>query len=164
MPQDPAHYDAVITDLETRRDQMNAMIEMLKQMRSAVVITPVAGTLPAMPITIMGPDIAHDAFFGMSLPEAAKKYLSIVKRTTPHPAFCDALLDGGFKTSATNFREVVRSTLSRHPDFVKISGQWGLSEWYGNRGARKSKRSTSSAGDVQGELSAETEEKEEAEA
>lgn len=160
MAQEPAHYDAVIADLETRRDQMNVMIDMLKQMRSASVVPPAAGALPSTPITVLGPDIPHDAFFGMSLPEAAKKYLSIVKRTTPHPAFCDALLDGGFKTSASNFREVVRSTLSRNSDFVKIKGQWGLSEWYGNRGARKSRRPASPAEDVQGEPSSEPEEKE----
>lgn len=146
MAQEPTHYDAVIADLEARRDQMNAMIEMLKQMKSSASVAPVAGA-SATPITVMGPDIPHDAFFGMTLPDAAKKYLAIVKRTTPHPALCDALLEGGFKTSAANFREVVRSTLSRNPDFVKISGQWGLAEWYGNRGNRKARRAAGQSDD-----------------
>lgn len=161
MAQDPAHYDAVIADLEERRDQMNGMIEMLKQMKAGGPLNPVASS-SSMPITVMGADIAHDAFFGMTIPEAAKKYLSIVRRTTPHPALCDALLDGGFKTTATNFREVVRSTLGRNPEFVKISGQWGLNEWYGNRGTRKSKRTPSPTEEVQGEIDTDSEEKEEA--
>jgi hypothetical protein len=76
----------------------------------------------------------------MTLPDAAHKYLSLVKNPTPHPDFCDALLAGGFKTTAANFREVVRSTLSRHPDFVKVRrGEWGLREWY-NRGPKRSRR------------------------
>jgi hypothetical protein len=139
MAQDPTHYDAVITDLEGRRDQLNAMIEMLKQMKSGASTSPVAGA-SSTPITSMATEIPHDAFFGMTIPEAAKKYLALVKRTAPHPTLCDALLEGGFKTSAANFREVVRSTLGRNFEFVKVSGQWGLAEWYGNRGTRKAKR------------------------
>lgn len=147
MPQDFTHYDAVIADLKSQRDRLTSMIDMLEQMKSVGMpfTASNAGDIP--PRTASGaPEIPHDAFFGMTIPEAAKKYLSIIKRTAPHPALCDALLAGGFTTSSPNFREVVRSTLGRmHDDFVKISGQWGLREWYGTRGKRKSKRGTSSA-------------------
>jgi hypothetical protein len=143
MTQEHSPYDAVIADLEAKRDQMTAMIENLKQMRGLANSVVVAG-VSVHPAVGTSATLSHDAFFGMSLPDAARKYLSIVKKTVPHPQFCDALLDGGFKTSATNFREVVRSALSRHPDFVKVNGQWGLSEWYGKRG-KKTKSADSSA-------------------
>jgi len=52
------------------------------------------------------------------------------------------LLEGGFQTSSANFREVVRSTLSRNPDFVKVGGQWGLRDWYGTHGTRRARRTT----------------------
>jgi hypothetical protein len=139
MAQDNTHYDAVIMDLEAKRDQLNAMIDSLKQMK-AVGLSVALGSpsLSARPIT--EGEIPHDAFFNMTIQDAAKKYLSIVKHTRPNPELCDALLNGGFKTNAANFRETVRATLSRQPEFVKIGGQWGLKEWYGNRGKRKPRR------------------------
>jgi hypothetical protein len=130
MSQESSPYDAVIADLEAKRDQMSAMIENLKQMRG-LANSVVTANLSVTPIAGVMTTISHDAFFGMTILDAAKKYLSIVKKTVPHPQLCDALLEGGFKTSAANFREVVRSTLGRHPDFIKVNGQWGLDAWYG---------------------------------
>ncbi len=142
MAQEPTPYDVVIADLESKRDQISATIEMLKALRGTGTIALPLATATRPPAT--NGEIARDAFFGMSLPEAAKKYLSIEKVTKANPVLCEALLRGGFKTQSANFSEVVRSQLGRHPDFVKVSGEWGLAEWYGNRGGgRRSKRSNS---------------------
>jgi hypothetical protein len=141
MPKELTHYDAVIADLEAERDQLNTMIAMLKQKKTGAPIVTTAAISSSARL-ISAEDIPHDAFFGMSLPNAAHEYLSLVKTAKRHPDLCEALLNGGFKSSASNFPEVVRSTLSRHPDFVKVRrGQWGLKEWYGNRG-RKGKSQT----------------------
>jgi len=141
MPKETTPYDAVIADLVAKRDQLTAMIETLRTMKGAGIASafpPVATVARKAHDDIL---IPHDAFFGMTLPAAAEKYLSLVKTTKQHAELCDALLGGGFKTGASNFPEVVRSTLSRHPDFVKVGrGLWGLREWYGNRGTRKPKR------------------------
>jgi hypothetical protein len=147
MSQDFAHYDAVIADLEARRDQLNTMIDTLKQMMS--VGLPIATATASAVLRPSGElDISHDAFFGMTIPDAARKYLAMAKRTSPHPDLCDALLHGGFKTSSPNFREVVRSTLGRQADFVKVNGQWGLAEWYpGRGGGRKARRNSSEGSD-----------------
>ena len=140
MADENAHYDRVIADLESKRDQLNALIESLKAMK-AVGLPLTGGASMSLPSThphgTQMPIIAPDAFFGMTIPEATRKYLTIVKQAKPHPELCDALVKGGFKTNATNFRESVRATLARDPGFVKVNGQWGLSEWYGNRGKRK---------------------------
>ncbi len=152
MAQDSTHYDAVIIDLETKRDQLNAMIETLKQMKS-VGLPSMGMPVSSAPSVITEADIPHDAFFNLTIPDAAKKYLSIVKKTKPHPELCDALLNGGFKTSASSFREVVRATLGRNPEFVRVNGQWGLKEWYGKRGKRKSRR-TSASSNAEEQLSA----------
>lgn len=126
-------YDAVIADLEQKRSHLTAAIDLLKALRSN-------GTVTALPVSgdpsraQQETEIPRDAFFGMTIPEASKKYLSIVKVTKANPDLCNALLAGGFKTQSNNFSEVVRSTLQRHPEFVKVSGQWGLAEWYGGRG------------------------------
>jgi len=141
MAKEQSGYDVVIADLEAERDQLNNMIAALKRRKAggAASLAGISTVVSAGPINAAS--IPGDAFFGMTLPDAGHKYLSMVKAPTPHAKFCDALLEGGFKTTASNFREVVRSTLSRHPDFVKVSrGEWGLKEWYGNRASRRSKR------------------------
>ena len=140
MAQDFAAYDAVIADLESKRDRLTAMIDTLKQMMNLGL--PIASATAS--VVLEPTTIPHDAFFGMKVPDAAKKYLAWGgnRNTKPHPELCDALLEGGFQTKSDNFREVVRSTLGRQSDFVKIKGQWGLREWYPGHGggARKSRR------------------------
>jgi len=134
-------YDLVIADLEGKRDQITAAIEMLKALRATGALSaPLPVPSQRQPITAA--EIPRDAFFGMTLPEAAKKYLSIERVTKPNPELCSALINGGFKTQSNNFSEVVRSTLQRHADFVKVNGEWGLAEWYGNRASRRIRRPT----------------------
>ncbi len=138
MAQDFAAYDAVIADLVSKRDQLNGMIETLKQMMNLGLPLASATASAVLEPTM----IPHDAFFGMKVPDAAKKYLSWggSKNTKPHSELCDALLEGGFQTKSDNFPEVVRSTLGRSPEFVKIKGQWGLREWYPGHGGTKRAR------------------------
>lgn len=139
MPKEQTPIDVVIADLKAERDQLNSMISALERRKAGASLNKSAA-VPADRLIISEDAIPSDAFFGMTLPDAAHKYLSLVKNPKPHPELCDALLEGGFKTGATNFREVVRSTLSRHPDFVRVRrGEWGLKEWY-NRGPRRAKR------------------------
>jgi hypothetical protein len=138
------HYDAVIADLEAQREKLWSVIVALRSLKQlGMPLDKVSAFVSGESNVLVATEapLSHDAFFGLTIPDAARKYLASVKSTKPHPDLCDALLRGGFKTSATNFREVVRSTLGRHPDFVKINGQWGLREWYpGRGGSRKAKR------------------------
>lgn len=142
MAQESSSYDVVIADLESKRDALNAAIEMLRALKATGAVTlPSSVQAPTpKPANSSDLEIPRDAFFGMTIPEAAKKYLSMVKATKPNTELCNALLKGGFKTQAANFAETVRSTLQRHPDFVKVSGEWGLQEWYGNRGGGRRAR------------------------
>jgi hypothetical protein len=130
MSQELTAYDAVIADLEARRDQLTSMIETLKQMK--VLGAPLPPTVGAGGVvrSQIDTDIAHDAFFQMPIPDAVKKYLGMVKQTKPLGVLCDALLAGGLKTAATNFKETVRSIINRNAEFVNVNGQWGLAEWY----------------------------------
>lgn len=137
MTEESKPYEAVIADLEAKRDQINATIDMLRAL-SGAGITVISGSVS--PQRSDEHAIKRDSFFGMTLPEAARKYLAMMKVTKPNPELCDALLLGGFKTSSSNFPEVVRSTLQRNKDFVKVSGEWGLAEWYSGRGGAKKTR------------------------
>jgi len=135
-------YEAVIQDLESKIATLQATVENLRNIRSIVsqiAQTPSASSQRGAQNVA---DFGHDAFFGMTVGDAAKKYLKAVKKTVSIPVLVDALTAGGLKSASTNMRENVRSILGRHPDFVRINGEFGLAEWYPGRGnAKKSRRS-----------------------
>jgi hypothetical protein len=79
--------------------------------------------------------VIHEVFFNMTAADAAKKYLAATKKTALISTLSDALVYGGWKTSAKNIPENLRTILSRHPDFVRINGEFGLAEWYPGRKA-----------------------------
>lgn len=85
--------------------------------------------------------------------EAAKKYLSAVKKTAAVRTISDALIAGGLKSAARNPVENVRSTLSRMPAFVLINGEFGLSEWYPGRKTPQKKSSTQANDTTEGDSS-----------
>ena len=146
MTQDVNPYDAVIADLEGKRDQLTGMIESLKQMRNVAAQLPVVGVNSSIRSAAEA-DFAHDAFFGMTIPDAAKKYLAAVRKTMPLGALGEALLAGGIKTTSKNFTENIRAILSRQPEFVRINGEFGLAEWYPGRGATRRPRRAGDGGE-----------------
>lgn len=139
------HYDAVIADLESRRDKLTAMIDSLRELQAGLAGQPIPPSPPGgngggVRQSATGEvSFASDAFFGKSIPEAAKCYLAAMKRTRPNSDVCAALQAGGLTSSAKNFGETVRAILTRNPDFVKVNGEWGLVEWYPGYRAKKRK-------------------------
>ncbi|HET6842156.1 MAG TPA: hypothetical protein VFK06_10810 [Candidatus Angelobacter sp.] len=131
MAQDsPTHIDAAISDLESWMERISASIETLKYFRSQG-----GASLLNMPaFTGMRPSSAGEIpdaiFFEMSVPDAAEKYLGMVKKEKTTNEIADALLRGGLKSAAKNFPSMVNTILSRDSRFVKINGQWGLNAWY----------------------------------
>jgi hypothetical protein len=128
-------YDAVIADLESKVASMLATIANLKSLRDGSVpirsddmSVKIAPQRSGVPVSFR-----HDAFFGMTATEAAKKYLSAIKKTASVTVLAEALQAGGWKTASKNVTETLRVTLGRHPDFVKINAEFGLAEWYPGR-------------------------------
>jgi hypothetical protein len=77
-----------------------------------------------------------DTFFGLSIPEAIKKYLAIMKRPQSPRAITDALLEGGVLSQAKDFYLTVSTALKRlrlAGVIVNTKEGWGLSAWYPNR-------------------------------
>lgn len=130
MTQETSPYDLVIADLEAKRDQFNSMIEQLKILRSSAM--PIGTAVPVSPAVrpVNDQEISHDAFFQMTIPDAARKYLTIVKRTKPMTEIIDSILKGGLKSSAKDVNNSLRSIISRDGTFVRVNGEWGLAEWY----------------------------------
>jgi hypothetical protein len=129
MGQEPNHIDAAIADLEAWRERIQTTIDTLRHFRSQGPELP-ASVPPGARTASGGSDIAHDTFFQMSIPDAARKYLTIVKRTQPLAVMGEALLSGGLKSASQNFSENLRSIVARDDRFVRVNSEWGLAEWY----------------------------------
>jgi hypothetical protein len=85
-----------------------------------------------------GPNIPPDAFFRMSIADAARKYLAMVKKKQTIQQIADSLEQGGITHTSKRFYGTVLTTLRRQEkqvgDIVKVGrGIWGLAEWYPNR-------------------------------
>jgi hypothetical protein len=146
MAQEPNHIDAVIADLEAWQARIATAIETLRYFQAQGGALPAGVPSPAA-IRAAEVDIPHDTFFQMTVPDAAEKYLKLVKKTKPNPDVAADLLKGGLKSAAKNFPEMLRAVLARDPRFVKVNSEWGLSEWYpGMRNKRPSRPEQSQGG------------------
>jgi hypothetical protein len=78
-------------------------------------------------------DITSGMFVGMKLIDAVVKLLRLVKIPQSTRQICDALLRGGYHTTAHDFTDTVRSTLKqyKHPNgpMFWIDNKWELKEW-----------------------------------
>jgi hypothetical protein len=130
------NYEAVLADLEARRAALDTAIASIRQILGLTSITSGAPASAAAPGDVTS--IASDAFFSMSVIEAAKKYLGLKKRPAATREIADALIAGGFITQSANFFNTVFSGLDREskresPEIVKIGNDWGLAGWYPGR-------------------------------
>jgi len=145
MSQEPNHIDAAIADLESWLARISTAIETLKYFRSQGGALP--GGIPA-PVEVarvsLNGDIPHDAFFQMTVADAAEKYLAMTKKTKRIPELADALLKGGVKSSSKKFPDMVRIMIRRDPRFVNVNSEWGLRDWYPGmrRGQRPAEQPT----------------------
>lgn len=137
-------YEPVIADLRLRIAGMQAMLDNLENLRSGGTMQSTGNSTTPRISTFAS--FGHDAFFNMRAADAAKEYLNAIRKTATIATISDALLAGGWKTSAKNVAENLRTILSRHPDFVRINGEFGLADWYpGRKSGRRQGTATSSA-------------------
>jgi hypothetical protein len=133
MAQEPVNYEAVLADLRVKRASLDAAIAAIEQLQT---VGGMSSEATALPKTIDPSSIPDDAFFGLSVVDAAKKYLTIVKRKQSVKEIADALDRGGLPHSSSNFVATVATMLRRanDSDLVKVGrGDWGLAGWYGSR-------------------------------
>lgn len=139
----PIDYQAVLADLEARKAQIEGAIAGIRAILGEaapisaddVFIPEVPKAGAATPI----PGIQSDTFFGLSTPQAVRKFLSTAKRPQSPRAIADALHAGGQihavdpKTAYTNVYTALKR--GRDSEFSQTrNGEWGLAEWYSNKG------------------------------
>jgi hypothetical protein len=140
-------YEAVLADLRSKRDHLNATIAGIEQLLGVLGTTvgggqgaPNSSGAQGRPASSHGEaeeqlpkEIQSDTFFGLSAVDGAKKYLKIVKQPATMKAMHDALLAGGYLTQSQNFYANLYTAVMRNRDFQKVGKRWGLAEWYQGR-------------------------------
>ena len=129
MSDQPINYEAVLADLEARKSQIDAAIVGIKTLLGQ---SPAGG--PAGPSGgggYSGSTPAHDAFIGMSIPEAAKKHLTTVRKKLSTQELMTAMEAGGLPPSKYNtVYAILRRRENQVGDIINMKGDWGLAEWY----------------------------------
>ena len=157
-------YGAILADLEAKK---NVLEQAIASLRAAIAIGTLGSTegssyvnLAANVVSpsIHGGEVPSGAFFGKSIPETAKLFLSIVKKKQSTKEICDALKKGGMETTSDNWEGIVAAGLNRAMNntgaFLRVGKNWALPEWYPagmrvvkdkreNRKTRKAKRKRS---------------------
>lgn len=141
-------YAAVLADLKAKRAALDTAISAIEQMSGisggvAPATAPLAGSKVVDPIRI-----ESDTFFNMTVPDAVRKYLGIMRKPQSTPQIAEALERGGFTHQSEKFGNTVGAVLHRIStsggDIVKVSrGNWGLASWYGPKRSGSSTREDS---------------------
>lgn len=135
-------YELVLADLEAKRAALDSAIAGIRQMLSLGAQSATAANGGGRDSTI----VESDTFFGMSIGDAAKKYLRMMKRKQPAAKIAEALDFGGLQHTSKSFPNTVRTTLIRLESegaVVQVGKEWGLAEWY--PGLRKGKKDKDAA-------------------
>ena len=138
MEQENSVFEPVIAKLLAERDEINALIDALQRRVSRADGVPFTPQARATDDT----QIRHDSFFQMTIADAAKKYLVMVKTTKSTADIASALELGGLKHSSKDFPLTVRSILHQSGGFTRVpNGDWGLTEWYPGMGRGRKPKS-----------------------
>ncbi len=136
MGSETVDYSLVLVDLEGKRVAIDGAIAAVRQLISVGADqTQGGGAAPTVLVEKKDQpaEVKFDSFFGMSTPDAVRKYLGMMKRPQLASDISKALLEGGLPTTSNNIGKVVGPTLSRMKtagDLIPIKGKWALAEWY----------------------------------
>jgi hypothetical protein len=140
-------YQAVRADLIARRDELNAAIAAVERLLASNVSGPMVSA--AIPIESntketnskvqpIHSQVQQDSFFGLTIVDAAAKYLKMMKKPQNVEQITDALQRGGYLFQTERPSKTVRAVMHRehsnNGDVVKVGkATYGLPEWYPNR-------------------------------
>jgi hypothetical protein len=123
------NYSAVLADLEARKVELESAIAAIKNILAAG-----GGFANGDSDGVISPEnIPVGAFLRLSIADATKKYLDMVKTKQPVPAIQKALDRGGLPpVKYTTLYAVLRRRESQFGDIIRIGEEWALSDWYPN--------------------------------
>jgi DNA-directed RNA polymerase delta subunit len=122
------NYSAVLADLESRKAQIESAIAAVK-----AILASSGGSLDGTSGVISPENIPTGAFLRLSIADATKKFLDMVKTKQSVPQITQALERGGLPPAKTNtVYAVLRRRESDIGDIIRFGDEWALAEWYPN--------------------------------
>jgi hypothetical protein len=123
-------YGAVLADLEARKSQLEATIAGIK----AIIASGGGVVTNGHAEGVFRPDeIPTHAFLGLSIADATKKLLSMVKSKQSLPQIMQSLERGGLPPAKYNtVYAVLRRRENQVGDIFRMGEDWALTEWYPN--------------------------------
>ncbi len=152
--QKPNTLEGALEELRRRRDKLDVAIAAIEELVGGgqgptQAATPPAAALSAKHLPTVG-TLPSDAFFGMSITDAVRKYLGMVRAKQSPSQIAAALEHGGLHNTSKNFPNTVRSIMARSErgggDIVRVGKLWGLTEWY--PGMSRAKRGKNGAAEA----------------
>ena len=127
----PTQYEAVLADLYAKRDEIESAINTILFLQgSGSAAAPTANANGAVRASRAGV-IPSNAFFGMSLVDAAKKYIELSQAKRTLGQIVSGLEEGGMPPQK---RDTVYAALRRREstvgDIMKVGEEWGLKDWF----------------------------------
>ena len=128
-------YTAVLADLKSKRDMLDAAIVGIETMLGIRGLSGESAQTAATTSPQQLNDLGRGAFLGMTIVDEAKKYLAHKRESQSTEKIMHALRDGGIVLTGATPLNVVGSVLNRNfnsgGDIVKVSrGVWGLADWH----------------------------------
>jgi hypothetical protein len=123
-------YSSVLADLEARRAVLDAAIAGVRQLLGQVGESKASASPQGATMADLPQDVAPGVFHGLSISEAAKKYLQMTKTKHKTTAICDALRAGGIESASKSFYGNVFTSLKRNKEFIKLGKHWALADWH----------------------------------
>jgi hypothetical protein len=130
-------YKSVLEDLRARRDALNVAIQALEAISGEPLSAMPAIPSPSVPASARSQrreaEIEHDTFVGMSVVDAAARYLEMVGRPARSVEEITAILNrGGLNSNEGTVQTLLsRSHRGSNPVVRRAGrGTWGLPSWY----------------------------------
>jgi hypothetical protein len=122
-------YNAVLADLEARKTQIDSAIAAVKNILASPGVLSSGGSEGV----IRPEDIPPHAFLSLSIPDATKKFLGMVKSKQALSQIMQALEKGGLPPAKYNtVYSVLRRRQQQVGDVFQMDKDWALTEWYPN--------------------------------
>jgi hypothetical protein len=128
------NYETILTWLEAKKAALDQAIAGVRTLMG-LEQQPGSAVGPALRVA-SAEGVQPGLFLSLSITDATKKYLNLIKQSQTTAEICEALKRGGLHSTAKNYFANVYTILVRQEkqvgDIVRVDKKWGLVEWFPN--------------------------------
>lgn len=127
----PTQYEAVLADLYAKRDEIESAINTILFLQGSGSAVASTGTVNGALRATRSGAIPSNAFFGMSLVDASKKYIELSQAKRTLAQIVKGLEEGGMPPQKPGtVYAALRRRESTVGDIMKVGEEWGLKDWF----------------------------------